>query len=110
MTDTQRRDPDAGGRLERLASGWIGFSIRHAGKLVLAWILLGVVGFAVSRQLRIDPDLESLLPQQSRTIQAMHETKRRFGSTDLFTISMVARDPAEIARIQDRIQTRSSDL
>ena len=104
MTDTQRRDPDAGGRLERLASGWIGFSIRHAGKLVLAWILLGVVGFAVSRQLRIDPDLESLLPQQSRTIQAMHETKRRFGSTDLFTISMVARDPAEIARIQDRIR------
>jgi uncharacterized protein len=96
-----------------LISRWTRFSFAHAGKLTLLWLLLGTAGLFVSKHLRIDPDLESLLPQSSRTILAMHETKKRFGSTDLFTISMVAEDPAEIARIQDRIrkqmETRWSD-
>ena len=46
MEEMQQKDPQAGGRFGNLASRWVGFSIRHAGKLVLAWILLGVVGFA----------------------------------------------------------------
>ncbi len=53
--------------------------------------------------LRIDANLDALLPRNTETIRAMREAKTRLGSSDLYTIAISIQDPAELARIQDRL-------
>ncbi len=85
---------------------WVAFSKVHAGKIVLGFLLLAALsGVIAALRIHVDADLESLLPKDSPTIVAMRETKTRYGSTDLYTVSIVMKDPAQIAKIQDRIKT-----
>src|SRR5262249_33613817 len=56
-----------------------------------------------STRLRIDANLDALLPRDTETIRAMQEAKRRLGSSDLYTIAISMDDPAELARLQDRL-------
>lgn len=84
---------------------WVALSAAHAGKIVLGFLLLAVcAGWIAASRIHLDADLESLLPKDSPTIQAMRETKARYGSTDLFTISIVMERPADVARVQDRVK------
>ena len=53
--------------------------------------------------LRIDANLDALLPKNTPTIIAMGEAKKRLGSSDLYTIAIAIEDPAEVAKIQDRL-------
>ena len=70
-------------------------------------VLLAALASAVfSARIRVDANLESLLPTGSETVRALKETQKRFGSADLFTISIVGSDPAVIARIQDTLRSR----
>ncbi len=90
---------------ERLINQWVRFSSRHPGKIVIVFLLLVLIAGLLSTRIHVDAGLESLLPQNSKTIQAMKETKLRYGSSDLFTLSFVMRDPLEIAKIQDEISS-----
>jgi len=82
---------------------WIDISSRHPGKIVLAVLFVALLAGFLATKIKIDANLESLLPQESSTIKAMKETKQRYGSADLFTISIVMSDPVKIAQIQDGI-------
>jgi uncharacterized protein len=73
------------------------------GAVVRIFLLVAVVAGLLATRIRVDADLEGLLPKNSPTIRALRETKARYGSTDLFTVSIVASDPALIASVQDRI-------
>ena len=84
---------------------WIAISAAHAGKIVAGFVLFAVLaGGLAAWKIHVDANLESLLPQDSPTILAMREAKARYGSTDLYTISIVMKDPVEIARVQDRVR------
>ncbi len=86
-----------------LLESHIRFSHRHRF-LIVALSLVGSVlcGFYASH-LKIDANLDALLPRDTETIHAMREAKARMGSSDLYTISIVMDDPAELARLQDRL-------
>jgi predicted RND superfamily exporter protein len=73
---------------------------------VLAILLVAAASAVYSTRIQVDGNLESLLPTGSTTIHALKETQKRFGSADLFTISIVGSDPAAIARIQDTLRSR----
>jgi len=79
---------------------------RNSGKIVSAVLLAALASAVYSTRIRVDGDLESLLPEGSQTVHALKETQRRFGSADLFTVSIVGSDPAAIARIQDSLRDR----
>ena len=73
---------------------------------MLLVLLAAAASAVISTRIRVDGNLESLLPTGSKTILALKETQKRFGSADLFTISIVGSDPAAIARIQDTLRSR----
>lgn len=84
---------------------WVVFSAAHAGKIVLGFLLLALLaGWVAVSRIHLDADLESLLPKDSPTIVAMRETKARYGSTDLYTVSIVMNDPVQVAHLQDRVK------
>jgi len=91
-------------RSEKIIWRWVDFSSKHSGKILLAFVILALLAGLLATRIHLDANLESLLPQKSKTILAMKETKQRFGSADLFTISIVMKDPIEIAHIQDGIR------
>jgi uncharacterized protein len=99
-------DPEAkvSPRLQSLLTNWVRFSARRPALVVGIWLVLAIAAGVLGTRIHIDADLESLLPKDSPTIQAMRQTKARYGSTDLFTVSIVMKDPAEIARVQDRVK------
>jgi predicted RND superfamily exporter protein len=87
-------------------STWIQAVSRNSGKIVFAVLLAALASAVFSARIRVDANLESLLPTGSETVRALKETQKRFGSADLFTISIVGSDPAVIARIQDTLRSR----
>ena len=87
-------------------STWIQAVSRNSGKIALLVVLAAVASAVVSARIRVDGNLESLLPSGSETVHALKETQDRFGSADLFTVSIVGPDPAAIARIQDTLRSR----
>ncbi len=56
------------------------------------------------KNIKLDSQLDKLLPKNTPTIQALNETNKRFGSADLFTISIQHEDPVEIVKIQKEIK------
>jgi predicted RND superfamily exporter protein len=101
LTDS---DSQATSRVRGLFRRWTAFSSANAPWLVLLFLLLAAgAAWVATQRIRVDADLESLLPQSSPTIRALKETKARYGSTDLFTVSIVDSDPGRIAAVQDRI-------
>ena len=101
-TSDRSRPPQT--KSERLLWRWVSFSARHPGKIVIAFALLAAFAGLLATRIRIDANLESMLPQNSKTIQALKETRARFGSSDLFALSFVMKDPLEIAKVQDEIR------
>jgi hypothetical protein len=89
---------------------WMSISSSRPGTVVAAFLLFAVLAGLLATRIHVDADLEGLLPKDSPTIRALRETKARYGSTDLYTVSIVASDPALIASVQDRIvsQMRST--
>lgn len=96
-------NPRVSPTIQHALQRWVAFSKSHSGLVVLAFLLLAGLAAWLGTKIRVDADLESLLPQNSPTIQAMRETKARYGSTDLYTVSIVSKDPVLIASVQDRI-------
>jgi len=103
--DTTGRGPSRSpsGLFTRLLAAYIAFSRRYRFLIVAATAVVGVWGSWYSTRLRVDPNLDALLPRDTETIRAMQEAKARLGSSDLYTIALSMDDPAELARIQDRL-------
>ena len=85
---------------------WMAISSARPGLVVSFFVLLAAIAGLLATRIHVDADLEGLLPQKSPTIMALKETKARYGSTDLYTVSIVASDPALIASVQNRIVTQ----
>ncbi len=84
---------------------YLDFAFKRRKAVVACSLLLGAAAFFVSLKIRLDPDLESLLPRKTETFRALRETNKRFGSADLFTIAIVMDDADSVARIQDEIDS-----
>jgi hypothetical protein len=82
---------------------WMSVSDAHPGAVLASFAVLAAFSGLLATRIHVDPDLEGLLPRNSPTIRAMRETKARYGSSDLYTVSIVAKDPVLIASVQDRI-------
>ncbi len=82
---------------------YILFSKRHRFLIVGLSIIASVLCGYYATHLRIDANLDALLPRDTETIRAMHEAKARLGSSDLYTIAIVMNDPVELAHLQDRL-------
>ena len=101
--------PDSGpagagqGRRAVWLRAYVRFSRRYRFAIVLFSLALTALCAWYATGLRIDANLEALLPRNTPTIRAMGEAKQRLGSSDLFTIAIAIEDPAELARIQNRI-------
>ena len=89
--------------MEKIFTKWVATSERHSLFIVTMIVLSAIVAVYFGMRIRIDANLESLLPQDSPTILAMRETNHRYGSADLFTIAFAMKDPTAIAKIQDGI-------
>ncbi|MBW8888179.1 MAG: MMPL family transporter, partial [Fibrobacteres bacterium] len=103
--DTTGRGPSRSpsGLFTRLLAAYIAFSRRYRFLIVAASVLVGVLGSWYSTRLKVDPNLDALLPKDTETIRAMQQAKARLGSSDLYTIALSMDDPAELARLQDRL-------
>ncbi len=91
-------------KIEKILWKWVSFSKQHSIGILLAFLAFAILAALFATRIHLDSDLESLLPQKSETIQAMKETRKRYGSADLFTVSIVMKDPVEITHIQDGIR------
>ncbi|MFC1585309.1 RND family transporter [Fibrobacterota bacterium] len=89
---------------------YLSFAERRPLVVLLFAALIGLSAVFPIRNLRIDADLDDLLPPDSKTVQAMRKVQNRFGSADLFTIAIQMADQsgnaAEIASIQDELARR----
>lgn len=103
MIDPQIREHAAS---EPRLDAWIHWSARNAFRMVGGIALVAIAAIAVSARIRVDGNLDALLPNGTRTVRALEKTRERFGSADLFTVSIVASDPAVVARLQDQVRGR----
>ncbi len=90
--------------LDSLFEKYITISEQHAGKIITLALLIGLICLWPISKIRLDPDLDDLLPRDTPTIRAMHETNKRFGSADLFTIAIQMDNVEECARVQQEIK------
>ncbi len=88
---------------KNLLERYIHFSRRHCFSIVAAVLFISLLCGLYSTHLRLDANLDALLPQNTKTILAMKEAKIRLGSSDLYTLAISIDDPAELARFQDRL-------
>lgn len=96
--------------MKRLIETWIDFSAKRAMLLSIIGLVLFITATAFSvLHFKVDPRLEALLPKDSPTLASLRETQKRFGSTDLFTLAIEAKDPVEIAKIQDQLLVKLKD-
>ncbi len=103
MTSSASQENSA---FRRQLTAWVRWSARNPFQIATGTLLIALVAVAVSSRIRVDGDLDALLPSGSKTIRALEETRKRFGSADLFTISIVASDPTVVAKVQDQLRTR----
>jgi len=94
---------------QRVAAGYVERSFRRplVHIAVVLALTTGCAWFA-SRNLEVVTDLATLLPDGTSSVAALDESKRRIGSTDLFTIAIESRtkDARTIARLQDQLVRR----
>ena len=55
------------------------FTVRKPMLIIAMGVLFGILGFLSSRNLSIDTDISSLLPENNPTVQAMHELRATVG-------------------------------
>src|ERR1035437_1491923 len=103
MTSSASQENSA---FRRQLTAWVRWSARNPFQIATGTLLIALVAVAVSSRIRVDGDLAALLPSGPNTIRALEETRKRFGSADLFTISIVASDPTVVAKVQDQLRTR----
>ncbi|MFC1586258.1 MMPL family transporter [Fibrobacterota bacterium] len=91
-------------KLDIFFETYIRFTERHPLRVIGLTLVLVLAALPFIFRLRLDADLDDLLPRNTPTILAMQETNKRFGSADLFTIAIQMDDAGEIARVQDEIK------
>ncbi len=91
------------GYRRRVVESYIRFSKRYRYAIVFLSLALTLFSGIYSSHLKIDANLDALLPRNTETILAMQEAKSRLGSSDLYTIAISLDDPAELSRLQDRL-------
>src|SRR3954462_7120827 len=84
---------------KNLLESHIRFSRRYRFAIVAVTLLVSALCGLYATRLRVDANLESLLPRNTRTIRAMNEAKLRLGSSDLYPLAIAIDDPAELARL-----------
>ncbi len=93
----------------RTVSAYIDCAFGRPRLLVGGFVLLAVVAALFARQeLRVVTDLKALLPEETRSVQSLGESRRRIGSTDFFVIAIrsQSKDIRAIAKMQDRLAAR----
>ena len=93
-------------RVSSLIRRYIGFSQRHKGLVIGLSFVLMALGIFFSTKLKVTPSLEALLPRDTRTIKALKETDKRFGSSDMYTLAIMMKDPVELCRVQRAAKAR----
>jgi len=88
---------------KKLLIAHIQFSERHRFLIVIVSMVLSAVCGWYATHLRIDGNLDALLPRNTETIHAMKEAKLRLGSSDLYTIAIAMDDPVALATLQKRV-------
>ncbi len=83
---------------------YINYAHRHPWLILFYTLLLLVPAVTLMLNLRIDAQLDELLPKNTPTIKAMKETNKRFGSADMFTIAIQMDNPVDVALVQDEIK------
>jgi predicted RND superfamily exporter protein len=92
-----------------LTAGYVEQAFRRPLVMLGAMLALAVgCAWFASRNLSVVTDLATLLPEGTDSVAALEESKRRIGSTDLFTIAIESetRDARAIARLQDELSHR----
>jgi len=93
-------------RVRHVIRTYIELSYRHPVAILLLSLILAGLGIWCASHIRLDANLQSLLPRNTETVRAMKAVDARYGNSDLFTIAIVMKDPETVARIQDSIQAR----
>jgi len=88
-------------KVHKYIEKYIHWATNHPFPVLVIALCLAMLAWLPVSKLRIDANLEDLLPQDTPTLEAMRETSQRYGSADLFTLAIQMDDPVEIARIQD---------
>jgi predicted RND superfamily exporter protein len=91
-------------KLDNYFTRYVGYAEKHPFRILLIGILMALLAVIPITRLRIDANLDDLLPRNTPTIQAMKESNRRFGSADMFLIAIQMDDAGEIAKVQDEIK------
>lgn len=85
---------------------YVAFSYRRKGTVIALTLLLLALGGLFAKRLKVTPSLEALLPSDTKTIVALKETDKRFGSSDMYTLAVMSKDPVEVCRIQRDLKNR----
>ncbi len=85
---------------QRTARAYVEFSYRHPWPPILIFLALGLITLYLGTGLRIETDLRVLLPKKTPSVQALEESERRMGSTDLFTLAIQAPSAEAVAAFQ----------
>ncbi len=94
---------------QQLCAGYVAVSFRRPGLLLAGFLILAVLGaWLASSTLRVETNLEALLPEGTASVAALRESKERIGSTDFFSIAIKCEtsNPKAIAELQDKLKTR----
>ncbi len=76
----------------RMLASYVGLSHRHPFALTAAFLLVTILCFIPISNLKIVKDFENLLPQDTDSVKAMKESRKRVGSSDLYTIAVESPD------------------
>jgi uncharacterized protein len=93
-------------RLSNWIRSYVAFSQRRKGSVIATSFVFLALGAFFSTHLRVTPSLEALLPRDTRTIKALQETDKRFGSSDMYTLAIMMKDPVELCRVQREVKEK----
>jgi hypothetical protein len=92
---------------QRLIRRYVAFAFRRPITLIVLFTVMTVAAtaLAVSR-LKVVTDLAELLPEGTVSVRALDESRKRIGSTDLFTIAIRSEvnDTAAVAALQAKLR------
>lgn len=83
-----------------LAARYVGLTSRHPWASLGLFLVFTLVMAFFSSKLRISTDLKLLLPDNTPSVQALHLSEKRLGSTDFYTLAFEDADPVKVGRFQ----------
>ncbi len=93
----------------RLLAGYVDLSHRRPILLTVGFLLITILCFIPISNLKIVKDFENLLPQDTDSVKAMKESRKRVGSSDLYTIAVESPDARANVTFMQALRTKIVD-